>query len=82
MGEAIKGLLVPFLGTSIGAAAVLILKNGMPKRIAGFLSDAAAGIMTAAAVFSLLLPAMEQTEAAGGAAWAPACFGFLLGAGF
>lgn len=81
MGEAIKGLLVPFLGTSIGAAAVLILKNGMPKRIAGFLSDAATGIMTAAAVFSLLLPAMEQTEAAGGAAWAPACFGFLLGAG-
>lgn len=81
MGEAIKGLLVPFLGTSIGAAAVLILKNGMPKRIAGFLSDAAAGIMTAAAVFSLLLPAMEQTEAAGGAAWTPACFGFLLGAG-
>ena len=81
MSEAIKGLLVPFLGTSIGAAAVLILKNGMPKRIAGFLSDAAAGIMAAAAIFSLLLPAMEQTEAKGGIAWIPACAGFLLGAG-
>ena len=60
MYEAIKGLLVPFLGTSIGAAAVLVLKNGVPKRLGGFLSDAAAGIMTAAAIFSLLLPAAEQ----------------------
>ena len=45
MGEAIKGLLVPFIGTSLGAAAVLFWKNGAGKRVAGFLSDAAAGIM-------------------------------------
>ncbi len=80
MGEAIRGLLVPFLGTSIGAAAVLILKNGIPGRAAGFLSDAAAGVMAAAAVFSLLLPAMDQSAACGTAAWLPACAGFLLGA--
>ena len=81
MYEAIKGLLVPFLGTSIGAAAVLVLKNGIPKRVAGFLSDAAAGIMAAAAVFSLLLPAMEQAAEAGKIPWLPAGLGFLLGAG-
>ena len=81
MQEAIKGLLVPFFGTSIGAAAVLILKNGLPKRIAGVLSDAAAGIMAAAAVFSLLLPAMEQTAETGNPPWIPASAGFLLGAG-
>ena len=81
MNEAIKGLLVPFLGTSIGAAAVLILKNGIPKRVAGFLSDAAAGIMAAAAVFSLLLPAMEQAAEAGRTPWIPAVIGFLPGAG-
>ena len=81
MNEAIKGLMIPFLGTSIGAAAVLILKNGIPKRVGGFLSDAAAGIMAAAAVFSLLLPAMEQSESEGKIAWIPACAGFALGAG-
>ena len=81
MYEAIKGLLVPFLGTSIGAAAVLVLKNGVPKRLGGFLSDAAAGIMTAAAIFSLLLPAAEQAAEAGNAPWLPALFGFLFGAG-
>ena len=81
MTEALKGLLVPFFGTSIGAAAVLVCKHGMPKRVAGFLSDAAAGIMAAAAVFSLLLPAMEQAADAGAVPWIPACAGFVLGAG-
>lgn len=79
MDETIKGLLVPFFGTSLGAAAVLFLKNGIPKRVSGFLSDAAAGVMAAAAVFSLLIPAMEQTQDAGGVPWIPACAGFALG---
>lgn len=79
MTEAIKGLLLPFFGTSAGAAAVLFLKNGIPKRAAGCLSDAAAGVMAAAAVFSLLLPAMEQAEDAGAVPWLSACAGFFLG---
>ena len=81
MGEAIQGLLVPFLGTSIGAAAVLIQRNGIPKHVAGFLSDAAAGVMAAAGVFSLLLPAMEQAADEGCVPWLPAVAGCLLGAG-
>ena len=82
MGEAIKGLLVPFLGTSLGAAAVFAPGGGAGRRVSGHLSDAAAGIMAAAAIFSLLLPAMEQARAAGGPPWLPAVFGFLAGAAF
>ena len=75
MGEMLKGLLVPFLGTSLGAAAVLAPGSGISRRVSGHLSDAAAGIMAAAAIFSLLLPAMEQARAAGGPPWLPAVFG-------
>ena len=82
IAETVKGLLVPFLGTTIGAAAVLVLKNGIDRRINGFLSDAAAGIMAAASVFSLLLPAMEQAADTGAPAWLPAAAGFLSGVAF
>lgn len=82
MSEAIKGLLTPLFGTSIGAAAVLVFRHGQSRRAAGILSDAAAGIMAAAAVFSLLLPAMEQAAEAGQPAWVPAGAGFLLGVAF
>ncbi len=79
--DVIKGLMLPFAGTSLGAAGVLVLKSGLSRRIGGLLSDTAAGIMAAAAVFSLLLPAMEQAANRGMAPWLPACAGFLLGAG-
>ena len=77
--ETIKGLLLPFLGTSIGAALVLVLRAGLPKRIGGLLADAAAGIMAAASVFSLLLPAMEEAERAGSPPLLSASIGFFLG---
>ncbi len=80
MLEAIEGLLVPFLGTSIGASAVLFLKNGLPERAGGYLSDAAAGIMAAAGVFSLLLPAMEAAADSGACPFVPSVVGFLFGA--
>lgn len=79
MSEAIKGLLVPFLGTSIGAAAVLFVKRGKAVRLGGYLADAAAGIMAAASVFSLLLPAMEEAERSGAIPWIPAVIGFFAG---
>ncbi len=79
--ELLNGLLLPFWGTSIGAAAVLLLRNRVPEGLTRILSGAAAGIMAAAGVFSLLLPAMEETARSGGPFWVPACFGFLSGAG-
>lgn len=81
MNEAIQGLLLPLLGTSIGAAAVLFVRAGIMERIGGYLADAAAGIMMAASVFSLLLPAMTEAQNNGAAPWVSALFGFLLGAG-
>jgi ZIP family zinc transporter len=81
IAEILNGLLLPFWGTSIGAALVLVFRGQAPKRLEQVLSGAAAGIMAAASVFSLLLPAMEETEQNGGVFWLPACFGFLLGAG-
>ena len=79
--EIAKGLLLPLLGTSLGAAGVLFVKKAAPKVLSAWLNDAAAGVMIAASIFSLLLPAMEASEADGACAWLPACVGFLLGAG-
>jgi ZIP family zinc transporter len=78
----IIGILIPFVGTTLGAAMVLILRHelgaGFQKLLLGF----ASGVMIAASVFSLLLPAIEQAEQRGGIAWLPASVGFLLGIGF
>ncbi|MEG0662245.1 MAG: ZIP family metal transporter [Anaerovoracaceae bacterium] len=78
----IIGVLIPFVGTTLGAAMVLLLKKeirpGVQKLLLGF----ASGVMIAASIWSLLLPAIEQTEAAGGIPWLPATVGFLLGTGF
>lgn len=81
IGEVLKGLLLPFFGTSLGAAAVYLVRVSMPKRLSAFLNDAAAGVMSAAGVFSLLLPAMEEAESRGQTPWLAAIPGFLIGAG-
>ena len=79
--EIAKGLLLPFLGTSIGAAGVFLLRGAMPKRLNVLLNAAAAGVMTAAGVFSLLLPALTEAENCGQKPWLVVPIGFLLGAG-
>lgn len=72
-------LLIPFLGTSLGAAAVFFMKkemnSGMEKILLGF----AAGVMTAASVWSLLIPAIDMAQAQNHVAWFPAAVGFILG---
>lgn len=75
-------LLMPFMGTSLGAAMVFFLKNKMNVRLEKLLLGFASGVMMAAAVWSLLLPAMEMTQKQGGAEWGPPVIGFLLGMGF
>ena len=62
MFEVIKGLAVPFLGTSLGAACVFPMKNSFSITIQRILTGFAAGVMTAASVWSLLIPAIEQSE--------------------
>ena len=77
-----EGILIPFLGTSLGAAMVFFLKkqisSGVQKALTGF----AAGVMVAASFWSLLQPALESSAHLGTFAFMPAAVGFLIGMGF
>ena len=72
-------LLLPFLGTSLGAGCVFFLKRGMSPLVQRALTGFAAGVMVAASVWSLLVPAMEQAADLGQWAFLPAVAGFWLG---
>lgn len=72
-------LLLPLLGTCLGAGMVFLLKKEMPARLQKALLGFASGVMIAASVWSLLIPAMEMAEEQGTPAWLPAAGGFLLG---
>lgn len=74
--------LIPFLGTSLGAACVFLLRNQISDRLQKALLGFAAGVMVAASVWSLLIPAMEQSEYLGKLSFFPAAVGLLLGMGF
>lgn len=74
-----KILLIPFLGTSLGSACVLFMKNRMSDRIQKILTGFASGVMVAAAIWSLIIPAIEQSEHMGSLAAVPAVVGFCLG---
>ncbi len=76
------GVMIPFLGTALGAAMVFFMKEAMDARMQKLLLGFAAGVMIAASVWSLLIPAIEMAEAAGKTAWVPAVVGFLVGVGF
>ena len=73
------GILIPFLGTSFGAACVFFMKNDMSERLSRILTGFAAGVMVAASIWSLLIPAMEQSEEMGKFAFVPAVAGFWGG---
>ncbi len=75
----ILGLAIPFLGTTLGAAMVFLMRKEMNKRIEKFLLGFASGVMIAASVWSLLLPSIEMAENQGITAWMPATVGFLSG---
>ena len=76
------GLLVPLLGTMLGAAFVFLMKGDMSPRLQKSLLGFASGVMVAASVWSLLIPAMEMEVAKGAWSVMPAAVGFLLGIGF
>ncbi|MBO6190688.1 MAG: ZIP family metal transporter [Alloprevotella sp.] len=76
------GLLIPLLGTMLGSAFVFFMKDEMPERMQKTLLGFASGVMVAASVWSLLIPAMEMEEGQGVFSVVPAAVGFLLGIGF
>ncbi len=79
MKDAFYGILIPFLGTSLGAASVFFLKKSLGDHIQRALTGFAAGVMVAASIWSLLIPAMDQSAALGKLAFFPAAVGFWLG---
>ena len=76
------GIIIPFIGTSAGAACVLFMKQQLGISVQKALTGFASGVMVAASVWSLLVPAMEQSEGMGNLAFLPAFIGFWLGIGF
>ena len=77
--EVILGLLIPFVGTSLGAALVFFMRGQLSREVERALTGFAAGVMVAASVWSLLVPAMEASDAWGRLAFVPAALGFWLG---
>ena len=80
--ETILGILIPFAGTSLGAALVFVLKKSISESLQKILTGFAAGVMVAASFWSLLQPALESSEAMGSLSFIPAAAGFLAGVGF
>ncbi len=76
------GLLIPLAGTTAGAACVFLLKNEIKPLIQKSLLGFASGVMVAASVWSLLIPAMDMSESMGRFALIPAAVGLLLGIAF
>ena len=79
MKETLTGLLIPFAGTSLGAACVFFMGRELNRMIQRALTGFAAGVMVAASIWSLIIPAMEQSGDLGKLAFLPACIGFWLG---
>lgn len=76
------GLLIPLLGTMLGASFVFFMKRDMPERLQKALLGFASGVMVAASVWSLLIPSIDMYHGEGAMQVVPAAVGFLLGMGF
>ena len=79
MKMSIIGLLIPFIGTSAGASCVFLLKNDLKFSVQRALTGFAAGVMVAASIWSLIIPAIEQSGEWGRLAFLPAVIGFWMG---
>ena len=80
--EIAAGLLIPFIGTTAGAACVFFMKNSLKPLVQKMLLGFASGVMVAASVWSLLIPAMEMSSDMDKLSFIPAAVGLLLGIGF
>lgn len=79
---ALLGIMIPFIGTTLGSGMVFLLKDKLDPKVEKALLGFASGVMIAASVWSLLIPAIDMSEQQGQIAWIPAAVGFLLGMAF
>ena len=77
--ETFLGIMIPFLGTTLGAACVFFMKKSLGDLVQRSLAGFAAGVMVAASIWSLLIPAIEQSEDMGKLSFLPAVIGFWVG---
>ena len=82
MSSIFAGIMMPFIGTTAGAACVFFLKNALKPSVQKAFLGFASGVMVAASVWSLLIPSMDMNGHMGKLAFIPASVGFLLGIGF
>ncbi len=78
----VLGILIPFVGTTLGSACVFLMRDQLKPVVQKGLLGFASGVMVAASVWSLLIPAMEMSEGMGRLAFVPAAAGLLLGMAF
>ncbi len=76
------GIMIPFVGTALGSAVVFFMKRGINRALERMLLGFASGVMIAASVWSLLIPAIDMAAEQGKIAWIPASLGFLGGMAF
>jgi len=77
--DTLLGVLIPFIGTTIGASFVFFMKKNINKKFEQILIGFASGVMIAASVWSLIIPAIEMAEERGSIAWYPPAIGFCIG---
>ena len=77
--EVIFGILIPFIGTALGSACVFFMKRSLGDSVQRALAGFAAGVMVAASIWSLLIPAIEQSEDMGKLSFLPVFIGFWVG---
>ena len=80
--QLLSAVFLPFLGTTIGAAFVFFMKGKMNRPLQRALTGFAAGVMVAASIWSLIIPAIEQSESLGNLSFLPALIGVWAGFGF
>lgn len=77
--ETFIGIMIPFLGTTLGSACVFFMKRSLGDLVQRSLAGFAAGVMVAASIWSLLIPAIDQSEGMGKLSFLPAFVGFWVG---
>jgi len=78
----VGGILIPFIGTSLGSSMVFFMKKNMKEGVQKLIVGFASGVMIAASIWSLILPAVEMAETQGNISWVPAAVGFAIGVMF
>lgn len=78
----VVGIMIPFVGTTLGSAMVFFMRNQINKKLEKLLLGFASGVMVAASVWSLLMPSIDMAADQGKVAWMPAAVGFILGMAF